>query len=131
AAIGPDRWLVVEKILGVGEALPTSWPVDGTSGYEALREVRDVFLDPYGAWLLTQCAAEHTGRRESLHAAEHTARREVADTILAAEVRRISALAPTAGPKGQQGDTADTERLQGDIADSGVAVARAREAVAE
>ena len=36
--------------------------------------------------LLTQLAAEHTGRKESLHAAEHAARREVADTILAAEV---------------------------------------------
>ena len=131
AAIGPDRWLVVEKILGVGEALPTSWPVDGTSGYEALREIQGVFVDPDGAGLLTQFAAEHTGRRESLHAAEHAARREVADTILAAEVRRIAALAPTAGPRGQQGDIADTEGLQGDIADSGVAVERAREAVAE
>ena len=108
AAIGPDRWLVVEKILGVGEALPASWPVDGTSGYEALREVQGVFVDPDGAGLLTQFAAEHTGRRESLHAAEHAARREVADTILAAEVRRIAALAP--------GDAA---------------VERAREAVAE
>jgi len=108
AAIGPDRWLVVEKILGVGEALPTSWPVDGTSGYEALREIQGVFVDPDGAGLLTQFAAEHTGRRESLHAAEHAARRDVADTILAAEVRRIAALAP--------GD---------------VAVERAREAVAE
>ena len=49
AAIGPDRWLVVEKILGVGEALPASWPVDGTSGYEALREICGVFVDPDGA----------------------------------------------------------------------------------
>jgi (1->4)-alpha-D-glucan 1-alpha-D-glucosylmutase len=94
AAIGPDRWLVVEKILGVGEQLPASWPVDGTSGYEALRDVQGVFVDPDGAGLLTQFAAEHTGRKESLHAAEHAARREVAGTILAAEVRRIAALVP-------------------------------------
>src|SRR6185437_2666983 len=78
AAIGPDRWLVVEKILGVGEQVPASWPVDGTSGYEALREIQGVFVDPSGAGLLTQLAAEHTGRRE------------VAATILAAEVRRIT-----------------------------------------
>ncbi|GAA1283181.1 malto-oligosyltrehalose synthase [Pseudonocardia aurantiaca] len=90
AAIGPDRWLLVEKILGVGEALPPSWPVNGTSGYEALREVQGVLVDPAGAGLLTQFAAEHTGRKESLHAAEHAARREVTDTILAAEVRRIA-----------------------------------------
>jgi len=90
AAIGPRRWLLAEKILGVGEELPPSWPVNGTSGYEALREIQGVLVDPSGAGLLTQFAAEHVGRKESLHAAEHTARREVADTILAAEVRRIA-----------------------------------------
>ncbi|MGH3616386.1 MAG: malto-oligosyltrehalose synthase [Pseudonocardia sp.] len=94
AAIGPDHWLLVEKILGVGESLPASWPVDGTSGYEALREICGVFIDPDGAGLLTQFAAEHTGVKESAHTAAHTARREVADTILAAEVRRIAALVP-------------------------------------
>ena len=96
AAIGPDRWLLVEKILGVGEELPVSWPVDGTSGYEALREICGVFVDPEGAGLLTQLTAEHIGRRENAHAAEYAARREVADTILAAEVRRIAALVPVA-----------------------------------
>jgi (1->4)-alpha-D-glucan 1-alpha-D-glucosylmutase len=90
AAIGPDRWLIVEKILGVGEDLPASWPVDGTSGYEALREIQGVFVDPDGAGLITQIAAEHTRRKESLHAAEHAARREVATTILSAEVARIA-----------------------------------------
>ena len=91
AAIGPERWLVVEKILGVGEQLPPSWPVNGTSGYEALREFQGVFVAPSGAGLLTQFAAEHTGRKESLHAAEYAARREAADTLLAAEVRRAAA----------------------------------------
>lgn len=91
AAIGPDRWLLVEKICGVGEELPASWPVDGTSGYEALRENQGVLVDPDGAGLLTQLAAEHTGQRQALHAAEHAARREMTETILAAEVRRIAA----------------------------------------
>ncbi|WP_433295113.1 malto-oligosyltrehalose synthase [Pseudonocardia sp. CA-142604] len=94
AAIGPRRWLLVEKILGVGEELPPSWPVNGTSGYEALREIQGVLVDASGAGLLTQFAAEHVGRKESLHAAEHTARRQVADTILAAEVRRIASSVP-------------------------------------
>jgi (1->4)-alpha-D-glucan 1-alpha-D-glucosylmutase len=92
AALGPDRWLLVEKILGVGETLPASWPVDGTTGYEALREICGVFIDPAGAGLLTQFAAEHTGERLAAHSVERRCRRLVADTILAAEVRRISAL---------------------------------------
>ncbi|WP_037075348.1 malto-oligosyltrehalose synthase [Pseudonocardia spinosispora] len=92
AALGPDRWLLVEKILGVGETLPASWPVDGTTGYEALREISGVFVDPTGAGLLTQFAAEHTGERLAAHTVERRCRRLVADTILAAEVRRIAAL---------------------------------------
>ena len=91
-ALGPDRWLLVEKILAVGESLPPSWPVDGTTGYEALREVCGVFVDPAGAGLLTQFAAEHTGERLAAHTVERRARREVAGTILAAEVRRIAGL---------------------------------------
>ncbi len=94
AALGPDRWLVVEKILGVGEELPVSWPADGTSGYEALREIQGVFVDPDGAGLFTQLTAEHTGGRQALHTAEHDARREITRTILAADVRRCAALVP-------------------------------------
>ena len=41
----PDAWLVVEKILEPGEELP-HWPVDGTTGYDALAEVCGVFVDP-------------------------------------------------------------------------------------
>lgn len=32
--VGPDVYLVVEKILGADESLPRDWPVDGTTGYE-------------------------------------------------------------------------------------------------
>ncbi len=63
AAVGESVWLVVEKILAVGEALPASWPVDGTTGYDALREFCGVFVDPAGAGPLTQLAAELTGSR--------------------------------------------------------------------
>lgn len=102
AAIGPDRWLLVEKILGVDEELPASWPVNGTSGYEALREIQGVFVDPDGAGLLTQLTAEHTGRKQSAHTAEHAARREVAATILSAEVRRIAATAAREWQRGPE-----------------------------
>ncbi|GAA0726043.1 malto-oligosyltrehalose synthase [Dactylosporangium roseum] len=42
----PDVWLVVEKILERGEPLPPQWPVDGTTGYDALAEVCGLFVDP-------------------------------------------------------------------------------------
>ncbi|MFD0802080.1 alpha-amylase family glycosyl hydrolase, partial [Streptomonospora algeriensis] len=52
-----DGWIVAEKILGCGEALPASWPVAGTTGYDALREVCGLFVDPAGERPLTELAA--------------------------------------------------------------------------
>ncbi|MFC4855697.1 alpha-amylase family glycosyl hydrolase [Actinophytocola glycyrrhizae] len=57
-AEAPDAWLVVEKILAVDETLPASWPVDGTTGYDALREICGLFVDPAGEAPLTTLAAD-------------------------------------------------------------------------
>ncbi|MDT5195422.1 MAG: (1-_4)-alpha-D-glucan 1-alpha-D-glucosylmutase [Mycobacterium sp.] len=46
---GPDAWIVIEKILAVDEALEPTLPVAGTTGYDALREIGGVFVDPTGA----------------------------------------------------------------------------------
>ena len=50
---GPDAWIVIEKILAVDEPLDMSLPVAGTTGYDALREIGGVFVDPQGAQALT------------------------------------------------------------------------------
>jgi (1->4)-alpha-D-glucan 1-alpha-D-glucosylmutase len=44
----PDAWIVVEKILEGDEWLPEDWPVDGTTGYQAMRLVNGVLVDPAG-----------------------------------------------------------------------------------
>ena len=46
---GPQAWIVIEKILAVDEALEPTLPVAGTTGYDALREIGGVFIDPTGA----------------------------------------------------------------------------------
>lgn len=51
---GPEAWIVIEKILAVDEPLDLSLPVAGTTGYDALREVGGVFVDPQGAQALTE-----------------------------------------------------------------------------
>ncbi|MCT9093430.1 malto-oligosyltrehalose synthase [Streptomyces sp. ASQP_92] len=42
------RWTVVEKILTGDERLPTGWAVAGTTGYDALRHIDGLFVDPEG-----------------------------------------------------------------------------------
>ncbi len=55
--VGPDAWIVIEKILAVDEPLDLSLPIAGTTGYDALREIGGVFVDPHGAQALTALAA--------------------------------------------------------------------------
>jgi (1->4)-alpha-D-glucan 1-alpha-D-glucosylmutase len=60
ALAGPEAWIVVEKILAVGEPLEPTLPVAGTTGYDALREIGGLFVDPSGAGPLT-ALVESTG----------------------------------------------------------------------
>jgi (1->4)-alpha-D-glucan 1-alpha-D-glucosylmutase len=51
---GPDAWIVIEKILAVDEPLEPTLPVAGTTGYDALREIGGLFVDPTGKRALTE-----------------------------------------------------------------------------
>ncbi|QLL09669.1 malto-oligosyltrehalose synthase [Mycobacterium vicinigordonae] len=58
--VGPQAWIVIEKILAVDEALEPTLLVAGTTGYDVLREVGGLFVDPAGAPTLT-ALVESTG----------------------------------------------------------------------
>ena len=47
-AIPPRTAIVVEKILAPGESLRADWPVQGTTGYDFLNALEDLFIDPNG-----------------------------------------------------------------------------------
>jgi (1->4)-alpha-D-glucan 1-alpha-D-glucosylmutase len=51
---GPQAWIVIEKILAVDEPLDPSLPVAGTTGYDALREIGGLYIDPAGEGPLTE-----------------------------------------------------------------------------
>lgn len=90
----PDAWIVVEKILEPGEDLPTSWPVAGTTGYDALTEVDGVLIDPAGEATLTALDTELTGVQTNWAQLVHDCKHEVATGMLGSELRRLAALAP-------------------------------------
>ena len=65
-AVAPDRfsdqrppYLVVEKILGLDEPLP-DWPIDGTTGYEFLVRVNNLFVDGRNARAMTDAYTRFT-----------------------------------------------------------------------
>ncbi|MDY6055775.1 malto-oligosyltrehalose synthase [Micrococcus sp.] len=81
----PEGWLVVEKILEPGEELPAAWPVDGTTGYDALGEIERVFMPAGAAGTAEQdAAARHEWERLITEL-----KAEVASGSLAAETARI------------------------------------------
>ncbi|STX27859.1 Maltooligosyl trehalose synthase [Legionella beliardensis] len=43
-----DFYIIVEKILGFAETLPDEWPIDGTTGYDFLNRLNQVFVEPAG-----------------------------------------------------------------------------------
>ncbi len=85
---------MVEKILEPGEQLPADWPVDGTTGYDALAEVGGVFVDAAAEDRFDALYRRLTGDERGT--AEHVrdGKRGVLCTVLQAEVRRIARLAP-------------------------------------
>ncbi len=100
ATEAPGAWITVEKILEPGEDLP-AWPVAGTTGYDAMREVGGLFVDGDAESELTALYQGLTGDTRSI--AEHIeiGKRMVVDRLLVAEVNRLAALAPEvpdAGP---------------------------------
>ncbi|NIH80077.1 malto-oligosyltrehalose synthase [Amycolatopsis viridis] len=103
----PEAWLVVEKILHPGEDLPQSWPVDGTTGYDALREITGLLVDPAGEAPVTELA-RRLGQPVDYHQVEDRARRLVTDRILVAEVHRIAALVRGIEQEAAAGAVAET-----------------------
>jgi (1->4)-alpha-D-glucan 1-alpha-D-glucosylmutase len=85
-------WVVTEKILTGAEELPPDWRCAGTTGYDALRMVGGLFLDPAGAAPLTAAYTAFTGDTRVFAAVAETAKREIAHGSLAAEVRRLARL---------------------------------------
>jgi (1->4)-alpha-D-glucan 1-alpha-D-glucosylmutase len=92
---GPDAWLTVEKILEPGEALPPDWPVDGTTGYDALTEVQGLFVDPAAEAALDGLYRDLTGDQRTFHDHVEAGKRTAVTTILQAEVSRLARLVPT------------------------------------
>ena len=60
---GPDFYLVAEKILTGPERLVDDWPVEGTTGYDFVNAVNDLFVNPAAQRDLDRVYARFIGQR--------------------------------------------------------------------
>ena len=86
----PPLYTLVEKILGRGEQLRESWPVHGTTGYNALNTINGLFVHPERLRLLRRLYRQFTGYRRSTADTEYTAKRLMMRTAMASELNVLA-----------------------------------------
>jgi (1->4)-alpha-D-glucan 1-alpha-D-glucosylmutase len=87
--VGQNAWIVVEKILAADEQLEPTLPVAGTTGYDALREIGGLFIDPGGADALTRLFESADGSYRQMGELARQVKTTVVTGTLASELGRL------------------------------------------
>lgn len=88
--IGPDVYLVVEKILAEHESLREDWPVDGTTGYEFANLATGLLVDPEGEAEITAIYRDFTGERLRFADLVRDCKLRIMDNEMEGELQRLA-----------------------------------------
>jgi (1->4)-alpha-D-glucan 1-alpha-D-glucosylmutase len=88
----PQAWILAEKILEPGERLPKSWPIAGTTGYDFIYRVTNLFVDPAGEGPLTKFYAEFTDEPSDFAIVVREKKGMAMQELLGSDVNRLTAL---------------------------------------
>jgi (1->4)-alpha-D-glucan 1-alpha-D-glucosylmutase len=88
AAGGVPVW--IEKIIEGGERMPDTWPIAGTTGYDALGLIDRVFVDPAGEGPMTRAMNAANGGALEWAALATEQKRAMASGALYPEIARIA-----------------------------------------
>jgi (1->4)-alpha-D-glucan 1-alpha-D-glucosylmutase len=88
----PRAWITAEKILEPGERLPESWPIAGTTGYDFIYRVNNLFIDPAAETALSDFYRDFTGEPSNFAAIVSEKKHFVLREILASDLNRLTAL---------------------------------------
>ncbi|MFP5077174.1 malto-oligosyltrehalose synthase [Rhizobium sp. YIM 134829] len=99
AAIGPDVYLVVEKIIEGEETIPDDWPIEGTTGYEFIAALTHLYVDHGQMAALDAAYRRFTGSETSYEAILTDAKQLMLDRNFEGEVKRLVSLGRQALPE--------------------------------
>jgi (1->4)-alpha-D-glucan 1-alpha-D-glucosylmutase len=88
----PEAWIVAEKILEPGEALPPQWPIAGTTGYDFLNRAAGLFVDLAGLCALTDIHVGFTGQTVAFPDLVRQCKQLVLDQLFDSELERLTTL---------------------------------------
>ncbi|MGA7614470.1 MAG: malto-oligosyltrehalose synthase [Thermoanaerobaculia bacterium] len=84
-------WVVVEKILARDEQLPNDFAVSGTTGYDFLNRVNDLFVSPDGLGRLSALYTDLGGIREPFDDIAYERKKLVIESLFVSETRALAA----------------------------------------
>jgi (1->4)-alpha-D-glucan 1-alpha-D-glucosylmutase len=82
-------YIVVEKILSDDEQLPREFPVSGTTGYDFLSTLNNLFIDGAGLAKLDEFYRSFTGVTHSFKDIEYERKKQVIHELFSGEMRRL------------------------------------------
>lgn len=82
-------YIVVEKILAPDEELPKAFPVSGTTGYDFLATLNNVFVSPGGLQELTQFYRSFTGVTQTFDEMACERKKQVISELFSGEMRAL------------------------------------------
>jgi (1->4)-alpha-D-glucan 1-alpha-D-glucosylmutase len=88
----PSAYVVVEKILEPSETLPSSWPVEGTTGYDYLNVAGGLMIDAAAEEPLTELYAAITRSASDLSEMTREKKWLLMETELATDLERLTDL---------------------------------------
>jgi (1->4)-alpha-D-glucan 1-alpha-D-glucosylmutase len=113
--------ILVEKILGPNETIPTNWPVAGTTGYEFTNAVTSLLVDPEGKRGLTSGYRAFLGNRMQFEIVVDLCKRQIITHNLHAEFARLTELAQAIAANHRSFRDLGRETLRAGIAEIAIA----------
>ena len=90
AQSGAPVYIAVEKILSGDETLHVEWPVAGTTGYDFLGAVNNVFVDPAGLKALDATYQQFIGRPVIFAELAYSQKKKVMEDLFAVEIQTLA-----------------------------------------
>jgi malto-oligosyltrehalose synthase/4-alpha-glucanotransferase len=87
--VGPDVYIVVEKILEHNEKLPSKWPVQGTTGYDFLAQVNSVLTDIKAESIFTDMYHKMGSGIKSVEEMIHRYKQMILDNFMGGELNNL------------------------------------------
>ncbi len=108
----PENYMIVEKILNLQENLPTSWPVQGTTGYDFTNYVNELFCQKENERAFNRIYASVTGLKNSYADVVRDNKKLIIQEDMAGDVHNLAQLLKKISSRDRHGSDITLTALQ-------------------